>query len=109
MWEQRKAEGAPMRKGTSIEGLQEERKLSGARLAAWKAEHPDTFTGWRPTCAHDAPPAQCTVLDPFAGSGTTLAVALALGRNAIGIELNPAYVELAQRRLAGVTPALFGV
>ena len=50
-----------------------------------------------------------TVLDPFAGSGTTLAVALALGRNAIGIELNPEYVKLAQRRLAGVTPALFGV
>lgn len=66
-------------------------------------------TGWRPTCAHDATPIPCTVLDPFAGSGTTLAVALALGRSAIGIELNPEYVKLAERRLAGVTPALFGV
>ena len=40
---------------------------------------------------------------------TTLAVALTLGRHAIGIELNPAYVELAQRRIAAVTPALFGL
>ncbi len=81
------------------------RSLSGATY-----QHVRGATiGWRPTCAHDATPVPCTVLDPFAGSGTTLAVALQLGRHAIGIELNPAYVELAQRRIAGVTPALFGV
>jgi DNA modification methylase len=40
-----------------------------------------------------------TVLDPFAGSGTTLAVAAELGRNAIGCELNPSYIELAERRI----------
>jgi DNA modification methylase len=40
-----------------------------------------------------------TVLDPFAGSGTTLAVAAELGRNAIGCELNPEYVVLAEQRI----------
>jgi DNA modification methylase len=41
-----------------------------------------------------------TVLDPFAGSGTTLAVAVELGRSGIGCELNPEYIELAEQRIA---------
>jgi DNA modification methylase len=42
------------------------------------------------------------VLDPFAGSGTAGEVALELGRRALLIELNPDYVPLIERRLAGV-------
>lgn len=38
------------------------------------------------------------VLDPFAGSGTTRQVSQALGRNFIGCELNPAYIELDEAR-----------
>jgi DNA modification methylase len=50
-----------------------------------------------------------TVLDPFAGSGTTLAVAAELGRDAIGCELNPEYIALAERRIkdARASVALF--
>ena len=40
-----------------------------------------------------------TVLDPFAGSGTTLAVAAELGRSGIGCELNPEYIKLAEERI----------
>ena len=46
------------------------------------------------------------VLDPFAGSGTTLAVAERFGRKAVGIELNPVYVALANERLNGQPLAL---
>ncbi len=41
-----------------------------------------------------------TVLDPFAGSGTTLRVCQQLNRNCIGIELNPEYVSLIRNRLS---------
>lgn len=41
-----------------------------------------------------------TVLDPFCGSGTTLRTANYLGRDAIGIELNPAYECLIRDRMA---------
>ena len=40
-----------------------------------------------------------TVLDPFAGSGTTGAVACRLGRNFIGTELNPEYAKMAENRI----------
>lgn len=42
------------------------------------------------------------VLDPFNGSGTTGEVAVSLGRNYIGCELNPQYIELTKQRLAQV-------
>jgi len=51
-------------------------------------------------------PPDGTVLDPFAGAGTTLVVALEEGRNAIGIELNPDYREIARQRCADVAPLL---
>ncbi len=43
-----------------------------------------------------------TVLDPFGGSGTTASVATGLGRNAIYIDLNPDYLELARNRIGPI-------
>lgn len=44
-----------------------------------------------------------TVLDPFAGSGTTGIVAAKYGRHAILIELNPEYADLIRSRAAAIT------
>jgi site-specific DNA-methyltransferase (cytosine-N4-specific) len=51
--------------------------------------------------------AGCTVLDPFLGSGTTALVADRLGRNCIGIELNPGYAEMARHRIKVDAPLFF--
>lgn len=45
------------------------------------------------------------VLDPFIGSGTTGVTAMAMNRRFVGVELNPEYVQIAQRRLRRVTTA----
>jgi len=44
------------------------------------------------------------VLDPFAGTGTTCAVAKTMGRHFIGIDINKAYVEIARRRVRDALP-----
>jgi len=41
-----------------------------------------------------------TVLDPFAGTGTSLVAAAQAGRNGIGVEIDPDYFRIAKRRLA---------
>ena len=51
-------------------------------------------------CIKAGCPVGGTVLDPFGGAGTTGLVADRLGRDAILIELNPAYAEMARRRIA---------
>lgn len=54
------------------------------------------------TCLLAGCPPGGVVLDPFLGSGTTAAVAKQLGRHYIGIELNPEYCKLAEKRIGGV-------
>jgi DNA modification methylase len=60
---------------------------------------------WQPSCQCDAgDPVPQIVLDPFLGSGTTALVADQLQRNAVGIELNPKYAEIARRRITNDAP-----
>ncbi len=47
------------------------------------------------------------VLDPFIGAGTTAVVAKKLGRNYLGIDLNPKYVKMAEARIKAVPQSLF--
>jgi len=75
------------------------RGYAGAHFATFPPELPRR-------CILAGCPAGGAVLDPFAGSGTTLAVALELGRNAVGIELNPEYCDLIRERIRGVTPGM---
>ena len=72
------------------------RKLSGAE---YNKQVKRKTTGWLPTCTHNADTTGGTVLDPFLGSGTTAVVAAKEGRRWIGIELNPEYAALAEKRI----------
>jgi DNA modification methylase len=53
-----------------------------------------------PTCDCDAPWEPGVVLDPFMGSGTTAIAAERHRRNWLGVELNPAFANLAEGRIA---------
>ena len=68
------------------------RPYKGAHFATFPEElvRPCILAGSRPGD---------TVLDPFAGSGTTGAVAAQEGRDFIGIEINPDYCEIIRQRL----------
>jgi len=53
-------------------------------------------------CIKAGCPVGGVVLDPFFGAGTVGLVATKLGREYIGIELNPAYVEISEKRITNV-------
>lgn len=58
-------------------------------------------------CVLAGAPKGGTVLDPFCGSGTVGAVCKEEGREFLGIELNPNYIELAEERISASTKKLF--
>lgn len=60
---------------------------------------PQLSVDWQPSCTCNAETVPCVVLDPFGGSGTVAKVARDLNRDAVLIEINPAYVEIARRKL----------
>jgi modification methylase len=50
-----------------------------------------------------------TVLDPFAGTGTTMAAAMKCGRNSIGVEIEPKYARMTAKRLEQESQDLFSI
>lgn len=57
-------------------------------------------------CIEASAPLGGFILDPFGGSGTTLKVALEQGREAVIIEMNPAYVDLSKKRTSYIQTQL---
>ena len=95
-----KTDGVPgLKPGTSADRV---RKLSGS---TYKYVRGGTI-GWLPSCSCDLPPRPAIVLDPFFGAGTVGVVSQRLGRHWIGIDLNPAYNEIARKRIAAVPVSL---
>ena len=75
---------------------------------------PETHTktlGWQPTCTckENSGKGRCIVLDPFAGSGTTLYVAEQHGRDSIGIELSEEYCKLIHKRMDNMQQTIFSL
>ena len=59
--------------------------------------------GWKPACDCNADKIPATVLDPFAGTGTTLLAAQRLGRSGVGVDLSEDYLNQAIKRLSNQT------
>lgn len=54
------------------------------------------------------PPTGSLVVDPFCGVGSTVLAACELGREGVGLDINPKYVEKARRRLEALEKAVGG-
>jgi DNA modification methylase len=79
--------------------------LTHFRYNQWLQANPAVTVGWEPTCDHvDASINRAIVLDPFSGSATTGMVALQLGRDYVGIDLQVSYLKLAEARIQGLKP-----
>lgn len=79
---------------------------TGLSKPGWRELPPaeSVTTGWEPGCTCDADVIPCTVLDPFGGAGTVGLVSDELGRNAILVELNAEYAQMAKERIVGASP-----
>jgi len=88
-----------MERDEQCSGMRNKRDVWTVATAPYKEAHFATFPPEliKPCVMAGSKPGD-TILDPLFGSGTTGMVALELGRKCIGIELNPAYVELANQR-----------
>ena len=93
----------PKQQGYRDQGLASSKSTIGRKKAWHAGEGGSKTTGWEPVCdcsvANPFDPVPCTILDPFFGAGTTGLVAMKMGRDCIGIELNPDYAEIARDRI----------
>jgi hypothetical protein len=85
-----------------LEGEEDVWEIEPERRSASRGEHyapyPEALVE---RCLKSGCPPGGTVLDPFAGGGTTLAVAQRLGLDSIGVDLNPSFCDVMVRRMSG--------
>lgn len=86
--------------GSTDDGLKNKRSVWTVPVRPYKGSHFATFPQdlIRP-CILAGSPIGGTVLDPFGGSGTTVAVALEERRHGVAVELNTDYMPLIQKRI----------
>jgi hypothetical protein len=92
--------------GNQRKAVTDDRVMHAGREDDVRMDKHVTTTGWSPGCQCGAATVPCTVLDPFAGAGTTLLVADRLQRDAVGIELNVDYTRMALERCRADAPLL---
>jgi len=91
--------------GYSEDGKRNKRSVWTVTTKAYKGAHFATYPkDLILPCVLAGCPVGGTVFDPFTGSGTTAVVALKNGRNYIGTELNPEYVQIAEARIKESVP-----
>lgn len=90
---------------TETDGSRNKRSVWTIATQPFKEAHFATFPpALVEPCILAGCPSSGVVLDPFGGAGTTGLVADRLQRDAVLIELNPAYAEIARRRISGDSP-----
>ena len=92
-----------LRNDSSFKAIREKRNKRSVWVVPSKPFKEAHFATFPPAliepCVLAGSPPNGFVLDPFAGAGTTGVVAKRHGRHFVGIELNPAYAEMAERRI----------
>lgn len=94
----------------AIEGLRNKRSVWTVSTQPFSGAHFATFPpALIEPCILAGCPEGGTVLDPFGGAGTTGLVADRLQRDAVLVEVNPAYAAIARERIARDSPMFTGV